>query len=195
MIYLTRHGETDWNRKKIIQGWASSAPLNQTGRMQAHTIARYFDGKHLSYVVTSPIERAYQTARIIAHINKTKLFTDKNFKEIDYGNWSGKTGNEVKKLYPDEWKQFVSDPENFHFQKGEAIKKFYERTISGIEGINKEDDVLIVTHSNPIRMIIAYILNIPIRNIYGIHIENCTISGIRHKNNKWEVEFLNCRVK
>jgi broad specificity phosphatase PhoE len=194
MIYLVRHGQTDWNKKKIIQGWVNNVSLNDLGRKQAYALANSFRKKHLSYIISSPIERAFQTAQIIAHQKNIRVFTDNHFKEIDYGVWSGKTGHEIKKLYPDEWEKFVENPEEFRFKKGESIKDFYSRVSEGIENLKKEDDILIVTHVNTIRMIFAHILNMPIKNAYSLHIENCGVSGIKYRNGRWEVNFLNCRI-
>ncbi len=195
MIYLVRHGQTDWNKRKIIQGLANTIGLNETGKKQAISLSRYFANKHLSQIISSPLERAYQTAQIIAKEKNMKVFVDTHFKEIDYGIWSGKTGKEVKKMYPKEWEAFVNDPENFKFGKGESIKNFYRRVSMGIERLKNEGDILIVTHVNPIRVILSYILHIPIKNMYSIHIENCAVSGIKYREGRWEVEFLNCRVK
>ncbi len=194
MIYLVRHGQTDWNRKKIIQGWINDIPLNETGRKQAFTLAKYFSNKHLAYIVSSPIKRAHQTAKIVAHRKNIKILTDKNFKEINYGIWSGKKGSEIEKLYPEQWKEFISTPEDFRFQEGESLEEFYSRVIDGLEKLKNENDVLVVTHVNPIRIILSHILSIPVKNAYHIRIENCAVSGMKYRNGKWEVDFLNCRM-
>ncbi len=194
MIYIIRHGETDWNKQKIIQGSTNDIPLNSDGLEQAKKLASYFSNKKIELIISSPLKRAAQTSAEIANKNKVKVIYDKNFIEINYGNWSGKKSDKIPMLFPDEWKKFTEDPESFAFKNGESIKSLYHRVVSGFKKLNPGITTLIVTHTNPIRMIAAYVLNMSIFNAYKLHFENCGISTFVYKHNRWEVDSLNCKA-
>lgn len=194
MVYLIRHGETEWNKEKIIQGSVNDEPLNGRGVGQAKKLAFYFNDKHMDLIISSPLKRAKQTAFFVGTNKKLKILYNKNFTEIDYGEWSGKKRSEIPRLFPNEWKNFVEHPEKFAFRSGESISSLYKRVSEAFDKLEKDKNILIVTHMNPIRMIIAHILHLTIPNAYKLHFDNCTINKIRYEHNRWEVDSLNCKI-
>ncbi len=195
MVYLVRHGETDWNVQRIIQGKRNDIPLNRKGRSQANKLALYFKMRHIDSIISSPLKRSLQTAEIIAKVKNLSVVTREELSEVDYGEWGGNKSNEVPVKFSEQWKKFTTNPELFTFPGGESLRAFYERVTNYFKMIPTNEDILIVTHVNPIRMIIKYILNAEFKSVYNIHIENCTVSGINYKKDKWEVDFLNCRIQ
>jgi len=195
MVYLTRHGETSWNVERIIQGKSNDVPLNKNGIRQANKLAKYFKTKHIDYIVSSPLKRSLQTAEIVAKAKGISIITSDALSEIDYGEWSGIKSNEVPLKFPKQWAQFTENPEAFTFPDGESLHAFYKRVTEYFKTLPTDKDILIVTHVNPIRMIIKHILDIKFKSIYNLHIENCTVSGIKYKKSRWEVDFLNCRIQ
>ncbi|MER3390184.1 MAG: histidine phosphatase family protein [Microcella sp.] len=98
---LVRHGETDWNRARRIQG-ATDIPLNDTGREQARAAGRVVAGRAWSRVVASPLVRAAETARLIAEeagLGEPEL--DAAFVERNYGEAEGLTGADLDARFPD----------------------------------------------------------------------------------------------
>lgn len=99
-LYLVRHGETDWNRERRIQG-STDIPLNETGRLQAARTGRLLSRRRWDGILTSPLSRAYETAEIIA--DAVGLGEPTRFDEIverAYGNAEGMTDVELSRLYP-----------------------------------------------------------------------------------------------
>ena len=93
-FYFIRHGETDWNTEKRVQG-REDIPLNGKGRAQAAVLAETLRPVPFSYVFSSPLSRAYETARMIAACHPgAKLLTDPLLLERDFGNISGTTAAE-----------------------------------------------------------------------------------------------------
>ena len=88
-IYLVRHGETEKNKERLLQG-RSNLPLNETGIRQAEEAGRYFRERGITFdrIYSSPLLRAVQTARIIAG-EDTELIPDDRLLEMDYGPWEG----------------------------------------------------------------------------------------------------------
>ena len=88
LIYLVRHGQTDWNAVRRIQG-RENIPLNEKGRQQAVKLAESFKDIMLDGIVSSPLDRAVETASVIASEKGLTVDIDKDLIERDYGDWSG----------------------------------------------------------------------------------------------------------
>jgi uncharacterized phosphatase len=100
LLYLVRHGETDWNRAKRIQG-SSDIPLNDLGRQQATNTGRLLARRHWDGILASPLSRALNTARLIsAELGLGEPEVDHAFVERNYGEAEGLTGDEVDARYP-----------------------------------------------------------------------------------------------
>jgi broad specificity phosphatase PhoE len=88
-IYLIRHGETDWNVKRIVQGHSDN-PLNKTGQLQAKELAKRLKHIHFDAIFSSDLLRAKRTAEIIAQEKKLAVQTTKLLRERAYGKFEGK---------------------------------------------------------------------------------------------------------
>jgi len=94
-LYFARHGETDWNVKKWIQG-TTDIELNQEGLNQAHALANTLEGLSISYIFTSKLMRASKTAQIVADALKIPYIETDGLQEICFGEWEGHTWYDVK---------------------------------------------------------------------------------------------------
>lgn len=100
-ISLVRHGQTDWNLAKRIQG-SSDIPLNDTGRAQADATGRALAGGRFDAIYASPLSRALDTARIIAgHVGLGEPETIEAVAERQYGEAEGLTGEQILARWPD----------------------------------------------------------------------------------------------
>jgi len=118
MLVLARHGQTEWNQVKRLQGWKNS-PLTQLGEEQALHVAKEINklvGKAEVHLVASPLGRSLQTARIVAsEMGKSEnyLKLDTLLKEYSYGDWGGMTSEEVKHKYFEQWSRRQTDKWNY----------------------------------------------------------------------------------
>jgi broad specificity phosphatase PhoE len=115
-IFIVRHGETDWNLQKKIQG-SSDIPLNQTGLSQANMIAKRLKDENFSAIFASPQSRASETGKIIAsHHPNTPFFHEKAIREVSLGSCEGMT-----------WEELVAKNPTSHFTSEEeyAYTGFY----------------------------------------------------------------------
>ncbi|UYN84289.1 MAG: histidine phosphatase family protein [Microcella sp.] len=98
---LVRHGETDWNRERRIQG-STDIPLNDTGREQARATGALLASRRWNALVASPLSRAAETARLIGeHVGLSEPELEPRLVERDYGAAEGLTGSEIDARYPD----------------------------------------------------------------------------------------------
>jgi probable phosphoglycerate mutase len=105
-IVLVRHGETDWNRENRFQGHADP-PRNEAGRAQSREVAEQLVAERVTIVYTSPLQRAHETARILAARLDLDVRVSDALEEVDVGSWSGLTRAEVEARFPDGFRRWV----------------------------------------------------------------------------------------
>jgi broad specificity phosphatase PhoE len=88
-LYVFRHGETDWNKEKRCQGWID-IPLNNAGIEQANNLANALESIGLDVIYSSPLSRTFETAKIVAKSNNSKILTNNDLIERNCGVLSGK---------------------------------------------------------------------------------------------------------
>ena len=88
LIYIIRHGETDWNTKRLLQG-ATDIPLNQNGIEVARLTAKALKDVPFDVIYTSPLSRAVQTAEIMRRDRDIPIIPDERLKEISFGPYEG----------------------------------------------------------------------------------------------------------
>jgi len=99
-ISLVRHGETDWNRQRRVQG-STDIPLNSVGERQSKDVALRLANRQWDAVLTSPLSRAFGTGSIIAaHLGLPVPQIIEGIAERSYGNLEGLSGEEMRRLYP-----------------------------------------------------------------------------------------------
>ncbi len=154
-LWITRHGQTDYNKMNKIQGLVD-APLNETGIMQAKKARALIGGIRFDRVYSSPLIRALDTASIIGEVDKDKIITDKRILETDFGKYElcdcTKMGIAMT-LY---W----SFPEIFPAPESvETVASMIKRTSDFLKELEQKDleNVLIVCHGGIIRPICGYL--------------------------------------
>ena len=97
-FYFIRHGQTDWNAERRLQG-SKDIPLNNIGIEQANSAIPYFKNLGIDLVYSSPLKRAYKTGQIIAEAIDAPLKTHENLRERSFGSNEGRLSSEVKEEY------------------------------------------------------------------------------------------------
>lgn len=182
-IYLTRHGQTEWNLEKRLQGWKDSN-LTSKGREGAELLGERLKTVDLDIIFSSSSMRAIETSKIITRGRNIEIKPEDDLREIHTGKWEGNTLPDIEKLYPEEYYAYQNTP---HLYKpstngGETFFQLQERAISVINKIideGKYQNVLIVTHGVTARIIMAYFENCPIEKLWETpHIRNTSLSLI-----------------
>lgn len=131
-LYLIRHGETDYNRKDLFRGRAD-LPLNDVGRAQAVRLGEYFRGIGIDAVYASPLKRAMHTASSIAKATEKEVVPLREFVDIDYGEFTGRSVEDVRDQFPEAFHLWKNEAEKAVFPKGESIAEVSERLRKGLE--------------------------------------------------------------
>jgi broad specificity phosphatase PhoE len=158
LLYLVRHGETDWNAAGRWQGHTDIA-LNETGREQARVAAERLRHVALAGIVSSDLSRARETAEIIAATLGLEIaFFDATLRERAFGPFEGLTGDECVRLHPREWRAWRE--EQIAPEGGEDRRTLAARVAVGIRRAAQEvargdAAALVVTHGGALRAAVA----------------------------------------
>ena len=152
-LILVRHGESEWNRAGRIQGQVNS-PLTDLGINQAKAIRDYLSGIFLNQeleIYTSPLDRALQTAEIIAQgidHPSSKIIIEERLNDFNLGEISGTFGwDKVAEIFPEQAQLRLQDPMRFHPSGGESGAEFEARLRSLLEDLMDDGTLkLMVSH-------------------------------------------------
>jgi broad specificity phosphatase PhoE len=194
-IYLTRHGETQWNKENRLQGWEDSA-LTEKGIKNAIALGERLVHTNLHAIYSSPSGRAFQTAKLICLNRTIPILLDEDLKEISFGEWEGKIQQEIEEKYPKEFYNFWNAPHQYNHvpHNGEGVgelKQRVERAMKKIITAHSNGNVMIVTHAVVIRAIMSYFMDIPIEKWWDPpFIHGTSLTVIKIDGNTFRVELL-----
>ena len=154
-IYVLRHGQTDGNKKKMMQG-NLDIELNDVGRAQALEARQIISKLGIDLIICSPLKRTRQTA-IIACPN-TPIIYDNRLRSRNHGEFMGMSRDEIN------LKEYWNIRENKQYKEAESVQTLYERVVSLLSDIKKkysDKTVLLVTHSGITRILYYYFHGIP----------------------------------
>ena len=152
MIYIARHGETDWNREGRYQGQRESQ-LTDTGVAQARALAVALSQRE-DYVasISSPLARCVETARPLAERLGISVETDPDLIEIAHGTWEGRLRASIEREDPQAMRLWREHPERVQFEGGESLAQVDARWRAFME--RTEGGIAIVTHDVIVRLAI-----------------------------------------
>ncbi len=192
-LVLVRHGETEWNRSSRYQG-VMDIELNRKGKTQAEKLYNYLKKEEFDAIYSSTLKRAYHTIKDIADYQNKDVITIADLMEINFGDWEGLTFSEIEEDYPELAEKWATDPTCCKPPEGEHIKEVEERvgkTIDRIIDKNADNKILIATHGGVVRIIIAYLLELPLSRIFSIEVDNVSISRIKFYKHYPVLKLLN----
>ncbi|MFH1427854.1 MAG: histidine phosphatase family protein, partial [Patescibacteria group bacterium] len=159
-IYIVRHGQTDWNVKRLIQG-ESDIPINCAGKKQAEDLRSFFNGINIDAVFSSDLIRAKKTAEIITLNRKLTIKTTKLLRERRYGKFDGKTWEETKEIFEtwdklDEKGRLTFRPAKDYETDEETIGRFIT-FLRETAAVYPGKTVLIVSHGSIMRIALNHL--------------------------------------
>jgi len=198
-VILVRHGRTSANAAGVLAGRAAGVRLDAIGHEQAARTAERLALIPLARLVSSPMERARQTARIIAAKREVAIATliDKGITECDYGDWQGRPLRELatEKL----WSVVQSQPSAAEFPGGESLAAMQARSVAAvrrrdaaIEKSHGADAIWVaVSHADIIKSILADALGMHLDLFQRIAVGPASVSIVRYSENRPEVLATN----
>lgn len=194
-IYLARHGESQWNVLKIVQG-QKNIPLTNKGIKQAELLGKRLVNEQIEKIYSSDLARAYDTAKIIGKIIDVEVEPMKEFREINFGVWEGLSKNELLTKYRTEYEKWLKNPKDLILEGAETLAELQERALEGINKIinlngDRYNNILIVSHSATIKVIILGLLGISLNNFKNLTLGNVSLSIIEYRNYNKVLKLFN----
>lgn len=160
---FVRHGETDWNREKRIQG-SKGAPMNQAGHEQAKGLTRSLWEVPIGAVYSSALPRAVETASYLAGPHRVNVVTDPRLNEIHHGDWEGLSESELPDL--DLYRRWREDPSSVTLPGAEPLAAVRARAVEAMREIAarhaaSEGLVAVVSHQIVLAVLKCHILDRP----------------------------------
>jgi len=172
-IYLIRHGETEFNRLGIFRG-RYEVDLNDNGRSQAGDTGRVLKDEDISFILSGPLSRTVETARIVAGEIGVDYRIDEAFNNIALGKWQGVEKEKVKREFPEMWKIWISDAENLKLPGGESVEEVRQRATRRLLEVvaEEEGNFAIVTHRSVIKGLAASMLGVAAPYFWKFYVDN-----------------------
>lgn len=192
-LFLVRHGESEWNKLKKVQG-QKDIPLTEKGIEQAKLIGKRLINEGIEKIYTSDLKRAYDTARIIGKMLNIKVIPSKELREINFGIWEGLTSDIIKSKFSKEHELWLKNPEMLKVEGAESILDLQLRAMNEINKIISDeniDNVLIVSHSATLKTIILGLLNMDIGYFKNMTLNNVSLSIIEFRQYNRVLSLLN----
>ncbi len=179
-LLFIRHGQTTWNVEHLLPGQLPGIPLTDTGREQAERLAEALKVLPITAVVSSPLERAYDTAVYLANARALSVQVEDDLKDTDVGPWAGKKIEELTKT-DSAWKEYVRDPT--HAPEGiETFPQVQQRVVAAVERWLKRESVgnypAFVAHADVVKLLLAYYMGLDVTRAGWLHIDNASVSMI-----------------
>jgi broad specificity phosphatase PhoE len=196
-FYLVRHAdkaEGDYYNPRLGH---DDQPISGLGRKQASKILKYFHKLRINSIYVSEYIRTEQTARPLARKIKIAPIVDCRLNEIDIGLVDRLSDDEIRDKYPEVWNASQDWNRDFRWPEGETGLEAQERVISFInEQINQEGSILIVAHDGIIRLLICYVLGLPVYRRVQFQVDTASVTEIEWDKNKgrWKLTRFNQRV-
>ena len=195
-IIFVRHGETDWNAIRRIQGHSESQ-LNETGKLQAAALRPRIEAMGIDSIYCSPSDRTTETKEILTQNLPLETHYDPDLKEILLGPWEGMMWSDIEKDHPGEVRHFREQPELFKLEGAETFQQMQDRGLKILNKIVKESKaarkscVLVVSHGAFIKTLMAGVAGIPVSRLGEQEaLPNCSVSVVRLDGEKLQVESI-----
>ncbi|MFN2174632.1 MAG: histidine phosphatase family protein [Anaerolineales bacterium] len=180
-ILLVRHAENEYLTAGRMAGRLNDIHLNENGRRQAHELAENLAQWPVKAVFSSPLERTMETAQPIAQAQGLRVIPREGLLEIDVGEWQDKTLKSLRRRKL--WRNVQFSPSRVSFPGGESLSNAQQRIVADLETIRisqkPRDLVVCVSHSDPIKLAIAYYAGIALDLFQRIIVSPASVSALQ----------------
>ena len=173
-LYLLRHGSTKSNRDGRYMS-RSEEGLSGDGRWEVRQLAQRLSSSELAAVYSSPLQRAKETAQIVAQPHRLSTAIAPDFNELDLSRWAGLTATEIAAQDPEAWDIWCTNPRSLSISGIESFVELQSRIQKGLEQIttnHPRGNIAVATHDGIIRIAVLLALGISLDNYRAITVSN-----------------------
>lgn len=182
-FFIVRHGETEWNMQGRTQGHGDSK-LTEKGRYQADKLGRRLLKFNINCIYSSDLGRTIETSSILSSILNKEVEYTEGLREINFGKWEGMTIQEIKDKYNDIYTIWRNEPHNALIPDAENLIQLKERVLKTINDINKKHEnsnIILVSHSMVIKVLLLSLLGSDLSNLYRIRQDNTALNIVEFR--------------
>lgn len=189
-ICLVRHGETEWNAERRLQGQID-IELNATGRRQAVAAGRWLRGAGVTALYASDLKRAWATAQAIGEALALVPVAAPEMRERCYGIFQGLTYAEAREKYPEAYAAFEARQTDCNFETGETLSEMYRRVTTCLQRIaaaHPGENVVVVLHGGVLDIVNRFVRGSRLETPRDFLIPNAGLNWIALQNGAWHIE-------
>jgi probable phosphoglycerate mutase len=193
LVYIVRHGVTDWNASGRIQGHLDP-PLNAVGRAQAHLVGQRLATLGATALYSSDLQRAYETAQTIGQAMGLGVVQKTGLREMHFGRWQGLTSQQIREHDPIGYAARRADPYHVAPPGGESWWQFYNRAVQMVQEIlvaTEAERLIVVTHSGVCSVLGLRALGLGYTGKRTFGNDNCALHTIAIAGEHWCAVALN----
>ena len=193
IVHLVRHGQTVWNRDRLFQG-QSDVELTDLGKTQSRLVAEEVLGFGPESVYTSPLSRTRYIADFIGEGIDKDIIEVPGLLELNLGLLEGKTGEDLRKNWPEIIENWRGHPSKVEMPSGESFLQLHQRASHALNSLvesETKDVIVLVSHNFVIKVLLCGILGLSVDALHKIHVDLASISTIQIDNTGSSLVSLN----
>ena len=194
MIIFLRHAQAENNTERILAGRTEGVPLTKTGIEQAEQIAKYLKPLDISAIYSSPIERASHTAEIVAKNRSLEVVLDERLTEIDMGKFTRINYDDMFAKYGNIFLKFYENDPVIAEHEVETFPSVQKRILDMVDHIikkHKNENVILVTHMDPIKSMLAKVMDLKPKTLFELIIANASFTILTEQDRKFSLSAIN----
>ena len=193
-IIFLRHGQATNNTKRVLAGRTPGVPLTEKGVDQAENAAKFLEEMNVSAIYSSPIERAQDTAEIIGKHNSVDVRIDDRLIELDMGKFTGMPYDEIFSSHGNVFMKFYNGELEIAHNGVETFADVKKRVLGMVDHIienHADENVVLVTHMDPIKAMLSTVVSLSPENLYELIIANASLNIFREYERKLSISGIN----
>ena len=194
MIIFLRHGQAENNTKKILAGRSPGVNLTETGIQQAEQTGKMLELLNVSKIYSSPIDRALQTAEIVGKHCDLEIIPDQRLIELDMGKFTKMPYDEIFAKHGNVFLKFYEGNDEVSENGVETFATVQKRVFDMVDFVvknHKNENVVLVTHMDPIKAMIGRVLNLKPEILFELIIANASLNIFKNHDQKFYVTGIN----
>ena len=193
-VIFLRHGQAKNNIERILTGRTPGVPLTEKGIDQAEKAAKFLEQMNISAIYSSPIERARHTAEIVGKHNSLDVTIDDRLIELDMGKFTGVPYDEIFSSHGNVFMKFYNGELEIAHNGVETFSEVKKRVLGIVDHVienHPDQNVLLVTHMDPIKAMLSTIVDLTPENLFELIIANASLNIFREHKRKFSISGLN----
>ncbi|HJT49981.1 MAG TPA: histidine phosphatase family protein [Nitrososphaeraceae archaeon] len=195
LAILMRHGQADNNVRRILVGRHIESHLTEYGKRQVADTAMYLKNISISKVYTSPVIRTVETAKIVCKILELDYEVDERLYEIELGKLVGMNFDEIVQKFGNLFLKFYDENDStltpYGVESFCSVKSRIKNLLDEITRNYREENVLLISHLDPIKAAISSLLELNPQSLYNWHIHNASLTILKYQSNVWSLRGVN----